>query len=83
MEKKRKEILEEIVGKLEWSKLSYQGVGKLSIFCCPLCGGVKEGYYGTINHIYDILQSRGNHFNIEPNMYVPATIRSQGNHYDF
>ncbi len=45
MEKKRKEILEEIVGKLEWSKLSYQGVGKLSIFCCPLCGGVKEGYY--------------------------------------
>ena len=45
--------------------------------------GVKEGYYGTMNHIYDILQSRGNHFNIEPNMYVPETIRSQGNHYDF
>lgn len=38
-------LFREIIKKLEWSKLSYSGAHKPSLFCCMLCRGIRPDEY--------------------------------------
>ena len=38
-------ILMKTIKALEWSKLSYSGPYQQSVFCCPMCGGIRPEEY--------------------------------------
>lgn len=38
-------LLFKITRKLEWSKLFFSSLHQRSIFCCPLCGGIRPDEY--------------------------------------
>ena len=42
----KEEAVLKIVRQLEWAHLVYSEAGQGSIFCCPLCGGVRPDVYG-------------------------------------
>lgn len=58
-EQSNTELLLKIAEKTEWSKLVYRDYRQPSIYCCPLCGGVRPDEYDRHGLQNDMSACRG------------------------